>query len=113
MDAKKKKFLIEYEKESWHISKACENTGISRGTFYHWVNNDKEFAEAYNEVKEKDLDDTELQLKKLEQEGNVTAIIFKLKTQGKSRGYVERQELTGADGDKFQTGIVILPEVNE
>ncbi len=35
------------------------------------------------------------------QEGNMTATIFFLKTQGKSRGYIERQEITGADGKKL------------
>jgi hypothetical protein len=40
-------------------------------------------------------------------DGNMTAIIFYLKTQGKSRGYVERQEVTGADGKKlFEVTIV-------
>ena len=34
--------------------------------------------------------------------GNITAIIFTLKTIGKHRGYVERQEVTGADGGKVQ-----------
>jgi hypothetical protein len=38
--------------------------------------------------------------------GNVTAIIFYLKTQAKDRGYVERQELTGADGGKLQVEYV-------
>ena len=32
------------------------------------------------------------------QDGNITAIIFTLKTIGKSGGYVERQELSGPDG---------------
>jgi hypothetical protein len=35
---------------------------------------------------------------KLIKEGNVAATIFYLKTQGKQRGYIERQEVTGADG---------------
>jgi hypothetical protein len=38
---------------------------------------------------------------------NPAAIIFFLKTQGKSRGYVERQEVTGADGKKlFEVTII-------
>jgi hypothetical protein len=32
-------------------------------------------------------------------EGNTAELLFYLKTQGKSRGYVERQETTGADGE--------------
>jgi hypothetical protein len=34
-------------------------------------------------------------------EGDTAAIIFASKTQLKDRGYIERQELTGADGDKL------------
>jgi len=40
---------------------------------------------------------------------NLTAIIFYLKTQGKHLGYVERQEVTGADGAPQQVEII---EVN-
>jgi len=40
----------------------------------------------------------ESELMKLIKEGNVAATIFFLKTQGKKRGYVERQEVTGAEG---------------
>jgi hypothetical protein len=38
--------------------------------------------------------------------GNTTALIFFLKTQGKSRGYTERQELTGADGDVITIRVI-------
>jgi hypothetical protein len=33
--------------------------------------------------------------------GDTGAITFTLKTLGKSRGYVERQEITGKDGEAF------------
>jgi hypothetical protein len=35
--------------------------------------------------------------------GEIAAIIFRLKTKGKKRGYVERQELTGADNQPIIT----------
>ena len=51
-----------------------------------------------DEERETLIDFAENQLFKQVQDGNITAIIFTLKTIGKSRGYVERQEVTGAEG---------------
>ncbi len=34
--------------------------------------------------------------------GDAWAVCFALKTQGKDRGYVERQEITGKDGEAFK-----------
>lgn len=43
-------------------------------------------------------DFAESKLYELIQAGDKTSIIFYLKCKGKSRGYIERSELTGADG---------------
>lgn len=47
------------------------------------------------------LDKAEKKLDKKIDEGDTTALIFFLKTKGKKRGYIERQELTGADGQNI------------
>lgn len=39
------------------------------------------------------------------EKGEAWAICFYLKTQGKSRGYVERQELSGPDGGKLEINV--------
>ena len=39
------------------------------------------------------MDFTESALRKLIKKGNVIATIFKLKTKGKDRGYIEKQEV--------------------
>jgi hypothetical protein len=48
------------------------------------------------------LDMTEAKLFEQVNRGNITAIIFTLKTLGKSRGYIERQEVTGRDGGPIE-----------
>ena len=44
----------------------------------------------------------------LKSENSTSATIFYLKTKGKGRGYIERQEITGADGmpTNFQIDII-------
>jgi hypothetical protein len=49
---------------------------------------------------ERATDRAEIKLMQAIEDGEIAAIIFRLKTKGKKRGYVERQEVTGANGDK-------------
>lgn len=93
MDAKKK-IVIETLKESFgNVSKACDAVGISRTTFYNWCKDDPEFKEHAENIDEYVVDFVEHALKKQIQEGSTAATIFYLKTKGKHRGYIEKQEV--------------------
>ena len=76
-----------------HISRACESAKISRGTYYKWID-EAEFKEQVDAVNEGLVDHVEHQLLKKIDMGDTTAIIFYLKTKGKNRGYVEKQEVS-------------------
>jgi len=94
-----KKAIIEaLEKTMGVVTSACKNVGISRTTFYSYVSEDPNFANQVSDIQNVALDFAESQLFKQIGEGNTTATIFFLKTKGKKRGYIERQELTGAEG---------------
>jgi hypothetical protein len=89
-----------------NLSTAAKSLSIERATLYAWIESEG-LEEAVQEGRNKRLDFAESMLDKGMKDGNMTAIIFYLKTQGKSRGYVERQEVTGADGKKlFEVTIV-------
>lgn len=89
-----KKALLEAMTKSLGIvTTACKQADVGRTTYYQWLREDPEFKKAVADIKDIALDFAESQLHKQIQEGNTTATIFFLKTQGKSRGYVERQEI--------------------
>lgn len=76
-----------------NITAATSNVGISRRTHYDWIRDDPVYAEALDEVEERQLDFYETALHGLIKDKNVTAVIFALKTKGKKRGYIEKQEI--------------------
>lgn len=74
------------------ISVAARRLGVSRSAVYNAVNRHKRVAEALQDARERTTDLAEGKLYSKINDGDITAIIFYLKTQGKTRGYVERQE---------------------
>ena len=96
-----KAMLEALEKSLGVVTSACKKVGVGRTTFYDWLKTDEEFAKQVNDIQNIALDYAESQLHKQIGEGSTSATIFYLKTKGKSRGYVERQEITGIDGTKL------------
>jgi hypothetical protein len=107
---RKKLFLTAFERNACDVTAACKATAINRGQVYAWRKVDQEFEAAVIEATEKDLDFTESQLKKNIKSGKEASIFFHLKCKGKSRGWIERQEFTGADGVPLHSGVPIEEE---
>src|SRR5262245_1446015 len=92
-DTLKKAMLRALEKSLGVVCSACNAVGIARKTHYEWMKKDLKYASAVDGVTDIGLDFAESALLKAIKTGNVTAIIFYLKTKGKKRGYVERREI--------------------
>ena len=103
----KKQILSALEQSLGVVSTACNKVGISRTTFYKYYQNDPEFKKQVDDIENYTLDFVESQIHKQINEGSTAATIFYLKTKGKKRGYIERHEITGAEGERlFQVKII-------
>ena len=81
-----------------NVSMVARTLNVSRTTLYNYINSHSTVKAKLDEAREKMIDNVESKLYSKALDGDTTAMIFFLKTQGKSRGYVERQEVTGKDG---------------
>jgi hypothetical protein len=89
-----KKALIGALKETLGVvTAACEAVGVDRATFYRYYNDDEDFQKEVKDMQEYALDFAESALFKSIKKGSDTATIFFLKTKGKDRGYIEKQEI--------------------
>ena len=104
----KKALLEALRKTLGIVTNACEKVNVGRTTYYDWYNNDEDFREKVDDIQNVALDFAESQLHKQIAKESTAATIFYLKTKGKKRGYIERQEITGADGmpTNFQIEII-------
>lgn len=99
---KKAAMLEALEKSLGVVTTAAKAAGIDRDTHRLWLKDDAEYKAKVEELSDVALDFAESQLHKQILNGEVTSTIFFLKTKGKQRGYVERQEHTGADGGPIE-----------
>jgi hypothetical protein len=109
----KKALLEALEKTLGVVQGACKIVGISRTTYYQYLKDDAEFKKAVDDIENIALDFAESQLHKQIQDGNTSATIFYLKTKGRNRGYIERQELTGMNGQPLSVSIKVIRNEEE
>ena len=96
------------EKSLGVVTTATKIVGIDRSTHYKWLASDKKYKKAVEEINNVALDYVESKLFKSIEKGRDAPIIFYLKTKGKNRGYIERQEITGLNGESFRKPTTII-----
>jgi hypothetical protein len=97
---KKEAMLQALENSLGVVTVACKKTETPRSTYYKWLKEDQEFAQAVQEIENVALDFAESQLHTQIKDGSTSATIFYLKTKGKKRGYIERSELDLSSGEE-------------
>ena len=102
----KKKVLEALEKTLGIVTSACKMCDVSRTQFYIWYKEDAEFNKAVDEVEGMALDFAESKLLENIKSKKETSIIFYLKTKGKKRGYIEKQEIERNNVGDIRTIII-------
>ena len=100
LSLQKNAMLQALEKSLGVVTTASVKANIDRTTHYRWLRTDKDYASKVEELRNIKLDFLESKLHEQVQNDNVTALIFALNTQGKSRGYVESQDISISQSDK-------------
>jgi transposase-like protein len=100
------------------IQNAARALGCHRSTVYEFVKKYPDVKRILDDEREATIDKVESQLLKQISEGNTTATIFFLKTLGRGRGYVERQEIEISDWrskliQALKDGLIKPEEVTE
>jgi len=92
------------------FSLAAQRLGCSDKTVSRRVDKCPKLQAALTEICDKKLDVAEASLMKAVANGESWAVCFYLKCKGKHRGYVERSEITGADGKPILSPAADVPE---
>lgn len=103
MSKKSKKAIIEAIKDSGGImSTIARRLGVTWHTADSWIKQYNETRQALQDERETILDLAESTLFKNIKDGNSQDAKWLLSTMGKNRGYSERHEITGQDGEPIE-----------
>lgn len=92
---------------------AAEKLKCAPSTITAYLKKYKSLEKVVDEATELTLDVAEAALINKIKDGDTTSIIFYLKTKGKKRGYSERHEITGSDGEAVKYVIEVPKEARD
>ena len=94
--------------ESTHgmIYLAADALNCSPSTIYRRAEKNAHVQDVIDSYRGKLIDKAELKLEQAVMNGEPWAVTLTLKSLGKNRGYVERQEVTGAEGNDINLHVI-------
>ena len=93
MRASEKKIATALKAALGNVSLAARNIGVSRQHLHERIAESANLREVLHDARESMVDNAESALGRAVLQGEAWAVCFTLKTQGKGRGYIERQEI--------------------
>lgn len=109
--ARPRKYKISQIEEALHathgaITLAADLLGSSYNTIRAYVDRSPTLQDILAHYREGRVDKAELKLEQAIQNGEPWAISLTLRTLGRNRGYVERQEVANPDGKEFRIKVI-------
>lgn len=92
-------------RHSGNMAAVAREVGVTRSAVCQFVDS-HDLGHVIEEARAELVDEAENALLRKVKEGEGWAVCFALKTQGKRRGYIERQEVSGPDGAPLTLRIV-------
>ncbi len=89
----KKKMIEALTKSLWIVTTACKEAWVWRTNHYEWLANDPEYKKTVEDIAEQVIDFAESALYKNVRDGKEISTLFYLKTKGRKRGYIEKQDV--------------------
>lgn len=107
---KKEKFVSAYSQDEirGNVSLACDIAEIARGTYYNWLEKDKNFRTKIKEAKLRMMDDMEQVLIARAVDKSDTALIYWLKY-NHPRYKEQPTNLTQINGEKIEVTMIPMP----
>jgi AcrR family transcriptional regulator len=109
MKIKKDQLIQAIKAFKGNVTDIASSLGISRQTFYNYADQDNEIHDLWMDQRQVIIDLAESKLLKLIDQENPQVIMFALKTLGKDRGYIEKQEV---DQTNKTVNIIEVPKLD-
>lgn len=105
LDGKKRRFVDLFDQLFGHITNTCQAVGISRQTYYDWLEKDPDFATAILESEAHLNDEIRQVLIEKAASGDMTAVIFYLKNRHpdfkQKPGFMQQINVDGDKGNQI------------